>query len=122
MAGAEKRVLEEEAYGEAFAWATAEISRRLQALGEKSAVICQGAVVDCDFNVEGEYFTYGAACDRGALHWKSSFFIYVFRGTGRIRVDPLSACGEPHDLFLNSCPRLAPPTVGADTNACRTPL
>ena len=32
MAGAEKRVLEEEAYGEAFAWATAKINRRLQAL------------------------------------------------------------------------------------------
>ena len=26
-------------------------------MGDKSAVICQGAVVDCDFNTEGGYFT-----------------------------------------------------------------
>jgi cellobiose phosphorylase len=57
MAGAEKRVLEEQAYGEAFAWATAEIDRRLQAMGDKAVVIRRGAVVDSKFNADGEYFS-----------------------------------------------------------------
>ena len=50
------------------------------------------------------------------------FYIYVFRGTGKIRVNPVSARGEPHGLFLNSCLRPAPPTVRADPDACHAPL
>jgi hypothetical protein len=60
---------------------------------------------------------------QGAFYCKSWFLleIYNFDG-GRIHANPLPICGEPHGLFLNTCPRPAPPTVRADTNACRAPL
>ena len=68
-------------------------------MGDKSAVICQGAVVDCDFNTEGEYFTgkVGVVNMDGTfdIEYDDDFFyIYVFRGIGRIPVNLLSACGE----------------------------
>jgi hypothetical protein len=47
--------------------------------------------------------------------------IYNF-DAGRILANPLPAYGEPRGLFLNPRPRPAPPTVRADTNACRAPL
>ena len=61
---------------------------------------------------------------QGAFSCKSRFFqkkIYNF-DAGKIPAHPLHACGEPHGLFLKPCPRPAPPTVWADTNAGRAPL